>query len=218
MKRWKSQTNVIDYVYERYNIIHNTLITKLSRLQVLRRKKVVITFENIPLRVENMLSRFKPYLEDIARQEVGEVKINFVFIDSGSIAEMNKEYREKKGPTDVLTFVYGDTDAIDEIIEREEISGETIKNIDEIESELASLSEEFSELPYAEGYLCLDVVKENAKEFGNILEKELLTVLVHSILHMAGYDHEYEGSNAEEMFKKQNDYVERIWANIGRNA
>ncbi|ABS60838.1 MULTISPECIES: rRNA maturation RNase YbeY [Fervidobacterium] len=75
---------------------------------------------------------------------------------------------------------------------------------------------EGEEEPYSEGYLCLEKILENSKEFGNSLEKELLTVLVHSILHMAGYDHEYSSENSEEMFKKQEEYVDKIWQGFNK--
>ncbi|MDM7321662.1 MAG: rRNA maturation RNAse YbeY, partial [Fervidobacterium sp.] len=33
-----------------------------------------------------------------------------------------------------------------------------------------------------------------------------------SILHMAGYDHEYDTTNAEEMFQKQEMYLKNLFA------
>lgn len=154
----------------------------------------MVTFENIPAKFENALSLFKPHLESIVSQEIGDVNINFVFIDATTMADMNGEYRKKEGPTDVLTFVYE--------------SGN--EEIEEENNEISELSEEYINEPYAEGYLCMDVIEDNAKDFENTVERELLTVLVHSILHMAGYDHEYKDDNAEEMFKKQDSYVEKI--------
>ncbi len=67
----------------------------------------MVTFENVPSKFENALSTFKPHLESIVSQEIGNVNINFVFLDATTMTELNEEYRKKEGPTDVLTFVYG---------------------------------------------------------------------------------------------------------------
>ncbi|ACJ75854.1 hypothetical protein H17ap60334_03985 [Thermosipho africanus H17ap60334] len=62
---------------------------------------------------------------------------------------------------------------------------------------------------YAEIFVCEDVIKENAEKFYNTFEKELLTVLIHAALHVAGYDHEYDTTNAKEMFQKQEEYLKK---------
>lgn len=49
-----------------------------------------------------------------------------------------------------------------------------------------NLSEHANEL-MAEIYICSDVVKENAKRFGVTKKNEFLRVMVHGILHLAGY-------------------------------
>jgi len=63
---------------------------------------------------------------------------------------------------------------------------------------------------FGEIYVCLDIVEENAKRFHNTLERELVEVIVHGILHLAGYDHEYSKENEKEMFEKQTKYVEEV--------
>lgn len=150
----------------------------------------MIEYCDYPESIKRFLETIKESLEKIVYNEIGDVDIEFVFVDSEMIAKMNAEYRGKEGPTDVLTFVYG----YDE---------------DEFEDEVMGTEE-----PYAEGYLCIDVIKENSEKFNVPFEKELLTILVHSILHMAGYDHEYNTENAEEMFNKQTKYVEEIWNSL----
>ena len=63
---------------------------------------------------------------------------------------------------------------------------------------------------YGEIVICPEVVRKNAKEFSVDYEDELITVIIHGILHLAGYDHERENKKVDEMFKKQKEYVERI--------
>ncbi len=102
----------------------------------------------------------------------GEVSVAFVGVDE--MGRLNEEYRKGKGPTDVLTFPYGDKELLGEII------------------------------------VCPEVVEMNAKEFGNSFEREMLLTLVHSALHLCGYDHEFSQENAREMFQKQEKYFKEL--------
>jgi len=146
----------------------------------------VIVFQNVPVQFEELLEKFKDKLNEIVITEIGNVVVQFVFVTKNEISQMNANFRGKEGPTDVLTFVYG--------------------------AEPSEVGSDFGEElePYAESYICATVVEENAREFGNSPEQEMITVLVHSILHMAGYDHEYGDVKAQEMFEKQEKYVLRL--------
>ncbi|WP_448374951.1 rRNA maturation RNase YbeY [Fervidobacterium sp.] len=160
-----------------------------------------IVFFDVPDELIKLIDNYLNELTKIVEDEIADVKIHFIFVDSQTMAQMNQQYRGKEGPTDVLTFVYEDSYENDDL---DELDVEETQGLGKIkESELA-------EEPYAEGYICLDVVKKNAEELNNTFEKELLTVFVHSILHMAGYDHEYDTTNAQEMFAKQKMYVEKL--------
>ncbi|MEN3042737.1 MAG: rRNA maturation RNase YbeY [Fervidobacterium sp.] len=151
----------------------------------------MIKFENYPEELKKFLDSAGDSFEQIVQNEIGDVYVEFIFVDSNTMAKLNTEFRGKQGPTDVLTFVYGKDNLIKQDTE----------------------DENFIQ-PYAEGYLCIDVIKENGEKFENPFEKELLTVIIHSILHMAGYDHEYNTENAQEMFDKQSKYVEQVWSKL----
>lgn len=62
---------------------------------------------------------------------------------------------------------------------------------------------------YGEIIICLPQAKRQAKEFGHALKKELEILLIHGILHIAGYDDEIK-KEREKMLKKQ----EEIWQKI----
>ncbi len=63
---------------------------------------------------------------------------------------------------------------------------------------------------YGEIIVCPEVVRNNAERFSTSYEDELMTVVIHGILHLAGYDHERENRKADKMFRKQKEYLERI--------
>jgi len=58
--------------------------------------------------------------------------------------------------------------------------------------------------------VCPEIVERNAKDFGLEFIEELLLTLVHSSLHLCGYDHEYSQENAKEMFEKQEKYFNEL--------
>ena len=63
--------------------------------------------------------------------------------------------------------------------------------------------------------ICPEVVKENAKKYGNTFKDEMLKVFIHGILHLLGYDHEKSFGcstgeaerQAENMERKQEKYL-----------
>jgi len=63
---------------------------------------------------------------------------------------------------------------------------------------------------YGELFLCPAVVAKNAQKFGCSFEEELLRVVIHAALHLAGYDHEFDVSQSEIMFEKQEAYLKEV--------
>lgn len=98
-----------------------------------------------------------------------EVSVSLVDIDE--IRALNREYRGKDAPTDVLSF---ECDGLD---------GETFGN---------------GPVMLGDVVISMDVVDEQRSRFGTTLEQEASLMLVHSLLHLLGYDH-MEEQEAEEM-------------------
>ncbi|MDP3764388.1 MAG: rRNA maturation RNase YbeY [bacterium] len=71
-----------------------------------------------------------------------------VFVSKKKMAELNKKYRGKNKPTNVLSFETGDV------------------------------------------VICPAVVSEEAKRYGFTQKKWMTRLIVHGILHLAGYNHE----------------------------
>jgi probable rRNA maturation factor len=58
--------------------------------------------------------------------------------------------------------------------------------------------------------LCPQIVKDNAKKYGELFQKEFYRVLIHGILHIVGYDHGNWPQENEIMLKKQENYLAKI--------
>lgn len=108
-------------------------------------------------------------------------EVSVTFCDDAYIRELNREYREKDMPTDVLSFPIFDTDEED------------------------PLDEEI--VPLGDIVLNLDRAALQGKELGHSLLREVAFLTVHSTLHLLGYDHERSAEEDEEMCQKQRSII-----------
>lgn len=98
-----------------------------------------------------------------------DLELSLTFVDKDEMHRLNKEYRGVDKPTDVLSFP---------IYENKEELVEAEKNYKGVfEPVLGDI------------VICMDIAKDQAKDFGHNLERELMYLSCHSILHLLGYDH-----------------------------
>lgn len=123
----------------------------------------------------------------------GEVALTFV--DNTRIHELNLEYRGIDRPTDVLSFAMNESgeDELDIIYEVEE--GESLEDVPDVLGDII---------------ISVTRAQEQALEYGHSLERELGFLFVHGFLHLLGYDHQDEASEAEMMSKQ-----EKVLAQVG---
>ena len=95
--------------------------------------------------------------------EYESVSFDLVFVKDEDIHSINREYREKDRPTDVITFALFADSEPKFIFENDVALGEII--------------------------VSLDTVKKQANENGNDFEYELYYIISHGVLHLLGYDH-----------------------------
>ena len=100
---------------------------------------------------------------------LSEAELSIVLCDDGFIHPLNRDYRGKDRPTDVLSFP-----------QRE---GEESDPDDPVLGDIV---------------LSVERARAQAAERGHPLETEMRVLLVHGILHLLGYDHEAD-DDAEEM-------------------
>ena len=60
-----------------------------------------------------------------------------------------------------------------------------------------------------EVYVATDVAIKQAEEYGHSLEREILFLIAHGLLHLIGYDHLNE-VDEKEMIKRQKEILERV--------
>lgn len=106
------------------------------------------------------------------------------FVTNEAIHEINRQYRQKDAPTDVISF------ALEEMGEGEvEIIAEGMPRI------------------LGDIIISIDRTKEQADEYGHSFERELGFLAVHGFLHLLGYDH-IVPEDEKVMFGKQDEILE----------
>ncbi len=137
---------------------------------------------------DRLISLLESILEKAGKLEgIDTGEVDLTFVDNERIHELNKEYRGIDRPTDVLSFALNES-AEDEL--------EIVYEVSEDEAE---------ELPDMLGDIIISVTraKEQANDYGHSLERELGFLFVHGFLHLLGYDHQDEASEAEMMGKQE---------------
>ena len=112
-----------------------------------------------------------------------ECEISLTFADAERMAEINKEYRDAEGPTDVLSFA---------MWENEDGGFEPPSDWDK--------------LPLGDIIVCPEAVAKNAEENGKSVESETVLVICHGFLHLIGFDHAGEEERAD-MWARQERMV-----------
>ena len=121
-----------------------------------------------------------------------EVAIDFV--SEKEIKRLNNEFREIDRVTDVLSFPSFQLSV-----------GEVLDTDDEM---VLMFKQDNGFIHFGDMALCLKQTKRQAKEFGVSVESEIKKLVIHSMLHLMGYDH-IEDSDYEIM-KKEEERLDKI--------
>lgn len=123
-----------------------------------------------------------------------DVLVELNLVNNEIIQEMNQEYRGIDRATDVLSFPMLDYDTAGDY---------TALEIDE-----GSIDPETELLMLGNIVISVDKMKEQAEEYNHSLLREYAFLIVHSMLHLLGYDHE-EQTEEQEMFRRQDEILNR---------
>lgn len=125
-----------------------------------------------------------------------DAEICLTLVDNNEIHDLNKQTRGVDSPTDVLSFPMLEYPAPGDFSLLQE-------NLYEI------TNPENGEVVLGDIVLSVEKVKSQAAEYGHTEKREYAFLIVHSMLHLLGYDH-MEEQDAIEMERKQNDILEHL--------
>lgn len=129
-----------------------------------------------------------------------KAEISLAIVGDGRMRKLNKMYRGKNRVTDVLSF------------ENRSVMAYLNRAFPRLKKAKA---EEFIESPdgikkLGEVVICYPQAKKQAERLGHSLEKELTILLIHGILHLLGYDHEKDESEAAKMDEMEKKILNEI--------
>lgn len=112
-------------------------------------------------------------------------EVSVTFVTNEDIRVINRDYRGKDQPTDVISFAL------------EEMGEDEVKIVG-------------AEVPPHLGDIIISVEKarEQAKDYGHSFQREIGFLALHGLLHLLGYDHMTE-EDEKEMFSIQKEILEK---------
>ena len=125
-----------------------------------------------------------------------EVQLNLTLTDNEGIHAINKEYRQIDRPTDVLSFPLVDYPEPNVFPD----------NLEEMAEDYFDL--DTGELMLGDIIISVEKCKEQAKEYGHSELREYSFLIVHSMLHLFGYDH-MEDDERLVMEEKQREILDK---------
>ncbi len=110
-----------------------------------------------------------------------DAELSVVLMDDAGIARLNQAYLNRSGPTNVIAFPMGGAPSP---CGAPRLVGDVV--------------------------ISLQTAEREAKSAGISVERRFMTLLVHGILHLFGFDHETDAREALRMEQKCTDIISRI--------
>ena len=115
----------------------------------------------------------------------GPAEISVTFVNNEQIHELNRQYRGKDMPTDVLSFPMGENGVYD-------VNHDTGAKI------------------LGDIVISMEKAVEQAKRYDHSLEREVGYLTAHSMLHLLGSDHETSGLDRVRMREKEEQVMTQL--------
>lgn len=118
-------------------------------------------------------------------------EIDITFLDNEQIQKLNLEYRNRDFPTDVLSFPLSENGTFD-------------KNHETGASMLGDIA------------ISIEKAVRQAEIYGHSFNREIAFLIVHSVLHLLGYNHEdVDGIEAVKMREREESILKQLGLSKG---
>lgn len=142
------------------------------------------------LREETLVECLSTMLDEVWTDWRGRnsVSLSISIVGEEDIRALNDEYRGCDSPTDVLSFPCWEENGL-------------------------FCPPDWSDVPLGDVIICSPVVEKNALEHDVSFESEMALMVMHSVLHLVGYDHDVEERRLE-MWNIQERFRDRLLAGL----
>lgn len=124
-----------------------------------------------------------------------EAEVNLLLTDDEGIRQMNQEFRQIDSATDVLSFPM--------------IHYEAAGDFSQLEADADNFNPDTGEVVLGDIILNTQRAKQQAESFGHSEVREFAFLIVHSMLHLFGYDHMTD-EDAQKMEQVQREILEEL--------
>lgn len=125
-----------------------------------------------------------------------EAEVNLTLTDNEGIHEINRMYRQIDAPTDVLSFPM--------------LSYQKAGDFSALENDYEdNFNPDTGEIMLGDIIISVDRVRTQAADYGHSERREYAFLIVHSMLHLFGYDHMTE-EEASQMEAKQQQILDAM--------
>ncbi len=139
----------------------------LSKIDDINLRKYDIALKNYKTKIKSLTELLVDFPElkksDVFSDSISKIRFDVSFCSDSTIQQINKDYRKKDKPTDVITFslFYDDKQRL--IYRKTADLGQII--------------------------ISIETANKQKDENKNTLEKEIMTLVAHGFLHLIGFDH-----------------------------
>lgn len=148
---------------------------------------------------EEQIEELKNTILFALKEEEVEVdcEVSLLFVDNEEIREINNDNRGIDRETDVLSFPMLE-------FEKDKVFKECYKDVEFDETFLDG-----EELVLGDIVLSLEKALEQSKEYNHSFQREACYLVVHSVLHLLGYDH-MEDEEKKRMRKREEEILNKL--------
>lgn len=155
--------------------------------------QVEVSNEQTKVKLEPSLVEYLEKAATLALEAAGgapAAEAGIVLVDDAYIRELNRTYRNVDNSTDVLSFAMQENSADEPVIlglEDDSVLGDV--------------------------FISVETAERQASEYGHSLEREVVYLAVHGLLHLLGHDH-LEETDRHRMREKEEEVMAKL--NLGR--
>lgn len=115
---------------------------------------------------------------------VADHTVSILLVDDREMTRLNSQYRDKKAPTNVLSFPFAEG-------ADESLAFLPVKELGDI-------------------VISIDTAMREAIEYEQTLQERLTWLIIHGMLHLLGYDHERSAAEEQAMLDRENQLLSKV--------
>jgi len=132
------------------------------------------------------------------RVETERCTASLAFVPEVAIQKLNRDWRKKNRPTDVLSFPN-----FAPYLGKKPLKTAKLGKI-------VPISDPDSVVRLGDIAIAPGVVRKEAGKFGHAVEEHYIFLFIHGMLHLLGYDHERSEKDEKEMFRLQTAILNQV--------